>query len=262
MKIYIIGGGPTGLAAANEIGESSESFVLIEKEAQLGGLAKTLEWGKNGFHDLGPHKLFTLDQQLMSRVKNLLEPEQWLTQTKKSSIFMNGHYLPYPPSPFSLAKVYGYFDFFKMVRDYGIAQLLRILPKLSHTVPQHFEEDLHQRVGKSLYQILFYPIALKLWGNPKKLDIKLSQGRVQTPSVLEVAATVLKLNRFQKQNTFEALEFSYPKGGLQQLWEAISEKTKDNGTYHLNHEIQEIEIGKDRVTAIHCENKITKKKRL
>ena len=38
-----------------------------------------------------------------------------------------------------------------------------------------FEDDLTNRVGKALYKNIFEPIARKLWGNPKTLDLKLSQ---------------------------------------------------------------------------------------
>ncbi len=69
-------------------------------------------------------------------------------------------------------------------------------------------------MGRSLYETLFKPIALKLWGDPDHLDVRLSKGRVQTPKITEVLARMLG---FKKTSEFEALTFEYPRGGLQQL---------------------------------------------
>ena len=41
-------------------------------------------------------------------------------------------------------------------------------------------------MGKPLYEILFKPITEKLWGDPSRLDVALSTGRVQTPSIGEI----------------------------------------------------------------------------
>ena len=81
MKTYILGGGPAGLALLDGlVDEGHSDVVLIEASDQLGGLAKSLDWSANGSHDLGPHKLFTLDPALMKRVMGLLPEDAWLEQ--------------------------------------------------------------------------------------------------------------------------------------------------------------------------------------
>jgi len=98
MTIYVLGAGPAGLAVVDGLVEqSSEDFVVLERSSALGGLAQTVEWAGVGHHDLGPHKIFTTDPALMRRVEALLPAADWLTREKISSIYMNGHYLPYPP---------------------------------------------------------------------------------------------------------------------------------------------------------------------
>jgi protoporphyrinogen oxidase len=172
MKVIILGAGPAGLALAEKISsESNHQIILIDAGAQVGGLAQTLSWGNFGSHDLGPHKLFTINKNLEKKVHSLLPEQGWLTQIKKSRIFMNGYFLPYPPSPFSLVHVFGPIPFLKMGFSYGFSLLKSIL---IHTRKLTFEQDLTSRIGKELYQALFRPIALKLWGDPKTLDSKLS----------------------------------------------------------------------------------------
>jgi protoporphyrinogen oxidase len=247
MTVYVLGGGPAGLAVAHGlIEETKTDVVVIERSATLGGLAQTVNWEGCGTHDLGPHKIFTLNAELMHRVEALLRVTDWLTREKRSVIFMSGHFLPYPPSPFSLVKVFGPFAFLGMTAGYLAARLKQLLPRVE---PMTFEEDLRSRVGAGLYEVLFCPIAMKLWGDPARLDIKLSRGRVQIPNLAEM---ILRLMGFRKKSEFEALTFRYPRGGLQRLWDAIRKRCGDSGKFLLDHEVDVIDVVNRRVTAIRC----------
>ena len=53
-KVYVLGGGVTGLAVAYELLKRNQDVEIIEKQGILGGLAKTIQW--NGkYVDMGPH---------------------------------------------------------------------------------------------------------------------------------------------------------------------------------------------------------------
>jgi protoporphyrinogen oxidase len=245
MTTYILGAGPAGLAVADGLTDAnSGDFVVLEKGRHLGGLATTVTWDGIGTHDLGPHKIFSLDRQLVKRVENLLPDEDWLTRDKKSSIYMNGHYLPYPPSPFSLAGVFGLPAFVRMVTGYGSARLASLIESKN---PATFEDDLVNRLGRPLYEVLFKPIAEKLWGDPRELDVKLSRGRVQTPSLSEILGRLLKL---KKSSDFEALTFRYPKGGLGRLWAAIEAKVHAGGKFLLGHGVTRLVNENGRIQEI------------
>jgi protoporphyrinogen oxidase len=242
MTIYILGGGPTGMAVAQGLMDSGNyDFVVFESNSQFGGLATTIKWEGVGLHDLGPHKLFTLDDTLMKRVKNLLPPDRWITRKKISSIFMGGKFLPYPPSPLSLIGIYGPLKFLRMSFGFLIAKLTLPLRKR----PISFEEDLKGRVGYQLYQVLFEPIAKKIWGNPKELSLKLSEGRIQTPSVIEILTNILGR---RKQSKFEALSFEYPKGGLIEIWNAIHNSGKELN-FRSNVRVSKLEIKDKKIVS-------------
>ncbi len=249
MTTYILGAGPTGLALVDGLIDAQcDNFVLIEREQVLGGLAKTLSWNSIGAHDLGPHKIFSLDQALIGRVEKLLPADLWLTRDKISSIYMKGRYLPYPPSPFLLSKVFGLPIFTRMLLGYifaAVRNLFSALPKKT------FEDDLVARLGLPLYEELFKPIAFKLWGDPRLLDIKLSQGRIQTPSIFEILGRMLKI---KKNSEFEALNFHYPKGGLGKIWDAIARKSKGRGEIRTGETITGLNVENIYVTTINLEN--------
>jgi protoporphyrinogen oxidase len=247
MTVYILGGGPTGLAVAHGLSQQTVlDFVLIEKHDQLGGLAKTVFWNGIGHHDFGPHKIFSTDLQLADRVRDILPNALWLEHKKSSKIYMHGRYLPYPPSPLSMIRVFDPLTFAKMVFGYGYAI---IRSSWSRKKPVSFEEDLRIRVGAPLYKALFEPIARKLWGQPEELDVKLSKTRVQTPSLYEFIGQML---RTTKRGGFQAKTFHYPAGGLQTLWKAIQEKTISQGSFLLNHSVQSIRLEDNSVTSIDC----------
>ena len=247
MTVFILGGGPAGMALADGLAEAGRPFTLLEMADTLGGLARTEEWPGAGSHDLGPHKLFTLDAALMARVQALLPADSWLVRDKQSSIFMRGHYLPYPPSPFSLRGVFGWRRFMGMTASYGVATLRRLLP--GRKDPKSFEEDLVDRMGRGLYEALFAPIAIKLWGPPDELDVKLSRGRVQTPSVGEILALVFRRRR---SSSFEALTFVYPRGGIGRLWASIKERSEGQGRFLLGHGVTGFDLDGNRLIAINC----------
>jgi protoporphyrinogen oxidase len=246
MTIYILGAGPAGMAVADGLNDANgDDFVILEKGPCLGGLAQTVTWKDIGTHDLGPHKIFSLDKDLVDRVEELLPSSDWLTRDKISTIYMNGHYLPYPPSPFSLAGVFGLPAFIRMVVGYGKARVASLFASKN---PNTFEEDLINRMGGPLYEVLFKPIAVKLWGDPRELDVKLSRGRVQTPSLIEVFGRLLKL---KKSSDFEALTFRYPRGGLGQLWSAIKAKSHAKNKFLLEHGVTRLVSENGRIKEIH-----------
>ena len=226
MTVYVLGGGPTGMALVQGIvDDTDERFAVLELKDCLGGLAQSIQWEEHGSHDLGPHKLFTKDVRLKQRVEALLDSNAWMTRKKSSSIYTRGHYLPYPPSPFSLIGVYGKRRFARMVLGFVSAKLRS---SSNNGKLETFDSDLISRVGAPLYHELYEPIARKLWDVPNRLDAKLSRSRVQTPTLFEILGRTLNL---KKASDFEALEFRYPRGGIQKLWNAIEHGCSERGQF-------------------------------
>jgi len=252
-----LGAGPAGLALADGLRDvPGVQTTLIEFHPRPGGLAQTVTWEGRGDHDLGPHKLFTTDKALEKRVHDLLPAGAWLTRPKKSRIFMGGRYLPYPPSPFSLVGIYGVPAFLKMSTDFAVAKVKGVFN--GRTAHRTFEDDLSHRVGKSLYRVLFKPIAEKLWGDPSQLDSKLSEGRVQTPSLGQLVLKSLGVAKATEST--EALSFFYPKGGLGKMWNAIVGKLA-GAEVLLNHQVTGLVAEGMRVVAIRAKNRATEAER-
>ena len=59
----IIGAGAAGLASAIELWKANKNFTVIEKNGNVGGLARTLQFGEFRT-DIGPHRFFSKNQYL------------------------------------------------------------------------------------------------------------------------------------------------------------------------------------------------------
>lgn len=245
MTVYILGAGPTGLALADGLADAGRTdFVVVERADHLGGLAATHRWDGHGDHDLGPHKVFTTDAALQTRVEALLPADGWITREKSSRIWINGHYLRYPPAATDLIRAFGALRFMKMGMGYATAALVPGRRTAEH---DSFEADLRSRVGSPLYEAMFKPVAEKLWGDPAQLDSRLSRARVQTPPLGEALRSAM--GKKSETSTFEALTFRYPKGGLSRMWDTIRRKG-DGGTWMLETAVTGLTVEAGRVRAM------------
>ncbi|WP_286859145.1 NAD(P)-binding protein, partial [Methanosaeta sp. UBA356] len=57
-NVLILGAGPAGMSAASRLLSNNVNFSVIEKENDIGGLAKTIQYGLFSL-DIGPHILCT-----------------------------------------------------------------------------------------------------------------------------------------------------------------------------------------------------------
>ena len=108
-KTLIIGAGPAGLACAMELCRSGETATIIEKDAQIGGLAKTLTFteGEDVFHtDVGPHRFFSKNEYLYAFIEDLLHDE-WRKVPRSTRQYIDGKFYDYPVAPIQVLKNIG-----------------------------------------------------------------------------------------------------------------------------------------------------------
>jgi protoporphyrinogen oxidase len=244
--IYILGGGPTGISVAHELNNTMDAeFILIEKGNKVGGLASTINWEPHGLHDLGPHKIFSIDKELEKKVKLIIGDENWITKEKKSKIFLNGKLINYPPSPFVILRTFGIFSFTKFVFSFLYQKFyLNYKPQKINSYKDH----LITRVGSQIFENVFKPITEKIWGDPSILDKKLSETRVQLPSIFDMLLLTIGI---KKKNNFEANEFIYPKNGLNKIWEKIKSNIDDKN-FHLETTVKSFSLEKNKVNKIYA----------
>lgn len=154
--IYILGAGPAGLAAAYILTKQGQSVVVVEREGEVGGLAKSFEY--QGFIlDYGPHRFFTKIAPVLKLWDEVLGQDQ-VTVNRLTRIYYGDKYFSYPLKASESLLALGPIESFKIITSYIKAQLF------PNRHPQNFAEWVTDKFGKRLFQIFFEGYTEKLWG--------------------------------------------------------------------------------------------------
>ena len=168
--------------------------------------------------------------------------DKWLKKKKISKIYLNGHLINYPPSPITILKTFGLILFIKFLISFFYQKLYLNLKKQKI---DSYKDHLTKRVGSEIFSKVFQPITEKIWGDPSQLDKKLSETRVQLPSIIDM---VLLAFGIKKKSNFEANEFIYPINGLNIIWKKI--KDDINKKVSFNTSVKSFSIEDNRVKKI------------
>jgi protoporphyrinogen oxidase len=97
-QVVILGGGPAGLTAAYELSNLGIECVVLERDAVVGGLARTVE--HKGFRfDIGGHRFYTKVSLVQQMWRDILG-DDFLTCKRLSRIYYKSRFFQYPLEPF------------------------------------------------------------------------------------------------------------------------------------------------------------------
>ncbi len=230
--VLIFGAGITGLASAYYLSDKY-NIILLEKESFVGGSAANFFY--KGFNlDYGPHKIYT---ELPGIIEEIQKICQLIKIKKKNSIYIKGNYYDFPLKIGQIAT--------KMPIT-AIKAGIDILSKPLNKKPDDsYENFLINRFGKTLYDLSFRDYAFKIWNSePQELDKELAKRRVAVSSIFELIKSVL----FKDTKKISAEHFYYPENGMNQLFESLVAKIKENkGKILLNTSISEIFIKNNKI---------------
>ena len=89
----IIGAGPAGLTAARELlRQGCTSVTIVEQEAQVGGISKTVHY-KGNCIDLGGHRFFSKTDEIMNWWTAVLPVEDASRTEERENVFLLRHRL-------------------------------------------------------------------------------------------------------------------------------------------------------------------------
>lgn len=242
--IVIIGGGPTGLAAAYQLSKAGKSFVLIDKEKNLGGLSATLKYD-NFLYEYGPHAFHLKDPEITDWLKKLLGKEFRVIPTQ-TRVLINGQMLDYPLRGADLLRKISPFLAIKIIFEYLLTYLKATIFKSS---PQNFEEWGLKNFGPALYKISFGDYTQKVWGmHPKEISAQLASQKLSRLSLSDI---ILKLLGFQGKNQPAYFKkYLYPKSGASLIFSKMTAEIKKHGKILLGSKVIHLKQHQDRIEAI------------
>ena len=244
-KIVVLGAGVGGLAAGYFLARTGKYAVtVLEKEAVIGGLCASFE--HNGFVlDYGAHKLYSVIPGVLDEVRSLMG-ERLIELPKKNRLYLGGHLVDYPLRLGNLAGVLGPLRFFKLGFGYGMEVLKGIF---NRRAPRSYEDYIVRRFGRPTYELVFEPLADKVWGDPATLHPEMARTRLPASGGLEL---ILKLLGLKKETAETNAEFFYyPRAGFGDWPQALAEGIRAHGGEVLTGvDVQGFEMAEDKIAAV------------
>jgi protoporphyrinogen oxidase len=228
--ILILGGGPAGLACAMELSRKGRHSTIVERDEQVGGLAKTLTI-REGEHvfltDIGPHRFFSKNKYLYDFIEDLLQ-EEWRQVPRLTRKFYD-----YPVKALQVFNNIGPWKSFRILFDYAVARWRYGLLKKPL---QTFEDYVVANFGRTLAEFSMINYTEKIWGIPARtIHPDWAKQRIHGLNLWSVFVNVLKgaMPRGKKgTDKPKSLvdQFYYPQFGTGRIYEEIERHLVATGT--------------------------------
>jgi len=158
--VVIAGAGVAGLTLALLLARHGLRPVVVEREQEVGGLARSFT--RDGFtFDIGPHRFHT-DNPLVDRFVREVLGDDLIEIQRKSGVWMAGRYLEWPLDVSSA---------FKLPPGLLLASALELFKK-RECRDDSFESYIISRYGRPLYEVFFKPYTEKFLGLPCNMIAK------------------------------------------------------------------------------------------
>ena len=243
----IVGGGPAGISAAKALAEHRIPSLILEKDKQVGGLCKTVEY--RGFRcDIGGHRFFTKNKAIQETWEQTLGGE-FQVRSRISRIYYRERFFYYPLRVGNALLGLGPKDSLRILLSYLKSHISPVRPELT------FEDWVSNRFGHVLYNIFFKTYTEKVWGIPcSTLSADWAAQRIRN---LSLGRALLNAVGVSNGGRVASLidNFHYPRLGPGQMYEAMTDQVKaKGGQVRLGQNVVEIRHAGDRVNGIFSVN--------
>ena len=156
-KYIIIGAGPAGLTFANKLLELGEdSFIVLEKNAEAGGLCRSKVIDNSPIDIGGGHFLDTKNQEAIDFIFKFLPKEEWSEFKRVSTIKIGKNEIDYPFES----------NIWQLPIDKQVKYLLSIFKagcNLGEKMPNKFIDWIRWKLGEQIAKDYMIPYNKKIW---------------------------------------------------------------------------------------------------
>jgi len=227
--ILILGAGPAGLACGMELSRNGRPSTIIERDEQIGGLAKTLTIREGDLvflTDIGPHRFFSKNKYLYDFIEDLLH-EEWRRVPRLTRQFIGGKFFNYPVNFKQVVVTLGFWKSFRIATDYFLARLrYGVFGKRMRT----FEDYVVANFGRTLAEFSMINYSEKIWGIPvSEIHPDWAKQRISGLNLWSVFKNAVGLrSRGSPKSLVD--EFYYPQFGTGRIYEEIGKHLASSGT--------------------------------
>lgn len=219
MKVAVIGAGPTGLAAALQMLKRAKDLEidLYEANNSVGGFSRSF-YLFDHIVDLGPHRFFTQDRNVMDFWVDLAE-KRCHKVYRKTRIYYENQMVGYPIAAGDLLRALPLKTKIKIFSSF----LKRKLHEAGDG--ENFSSTMRYRFGDKLYELFFKDYTERLWGvSDDLLSASLAYQRIGGFGLAHAIKHAVR-------GCFKKIEdtFFYPTLGCGQVWETAAERLQALG---------------------------------
>ncbi|MCA8949723.1 MAG: FAD-dependent oxidoreductase [Planctomycetes bacterium] len=253
--ILILGAGPAGLACAMELSRKGRQSVIVEKDAQVGGLAKTLRIEQDGelfLTDIGPHRFFSKNKYLYDFIEDLLH-EEWRLVPRQTRQFIDGKFYDYPVKASQTFRNIGLWKSLRIVFDYFWA---RVSYGVFGRKLATFEDYVVSNFGRTLAEFSMINYSEKIWGIPAaEIHPDWAKQRISGLNLWSVFAKAIGLGGKKGPKSLVD-QFYYPQFGTGRIYEEIAKHLVAVGSeLHVESEPVAVRHEGGRITAVDVRDK-------
>ncbi len=214
-EVLVIGAGPAGLTAAYELLKLGMRPTVVEADAQVGGLSRTVNYKGYRF-DIGGHRFFSKVPIINDLWREILQDE-FLTRPRLSRIYYANHFFDYPLKAFNALSGLGPLEAALVTMSYAKA---KVFPDEEEV---NFEQWVSNRFGQRLYEIFFKSYTEKVWGiSCSEISADWAVQRIKNLSLQDALRNALfGAGQTKDGQTITSLieTFHYPRLGPGMMWE-------------------------------------------
>lgn len=221
--LIVLGAGPAGLAAAWRAGRAGMSTIVLERGPAVGGMAASFDVAgvrvDHGSHRLHP----ATPPAVLADLRELLG-EDLQCRPRNGRLRVAGDWVGFPLRPGEL------------LRALPAGMLARITtealtePLRGRGEPASYSDALRASLGPTLYDALYAPYAVKLWGLPgTQIDPEQARRRVSADTLWKIAHRMLRQHFGGQRRGGQGRIFHYPRRGFGQIVDALADAAVDAG---------------------------------
>lgn len=225
VKYLILGAGPSGLTLANRLlDEGENSFLVLEKEEEAGGLCRSRIVDESPLDIGGGHILDVRRPAVTEYLFRFMPEEEWNPYSRISKIqTMGGAEIDYPYEA----------NIWQFPIEEQVDHILSIAEAGCSTgqpKPEQFDEWIIWKLGEKIAKDYMFPYNRKIWS----MDLKeLGTYWMEKLPDVSLRDTLYSCLKKEPQGTLPGhAKFLYPKKyGFGELWLRMADRIKDHIVY-------------------------------
>ncbi|MGQ0777744.1 MAG: protoporphyrinogen/coproporphyrinogen oxidase [Pseudonocardiales bacterium] len=216
--LIVLGAGPAGLAAAWRASRAGLSTIVLERAPAVGGMAASFDVGDVRV-DHGSHRLHpATPPAVLADLRGLLGADLQC-RPRNGRLRVAGQWVGFPLRPAQLLRALPAGMLARIAAD-ALTEPLRRCRE-----PGSYSDALRASLGPTLYDALYAPYAVKLWGLPgSQIDAEQARRRVSADTPWKIAHRMLR-----RSGSGQGRIFYYPRRGFGQIVEALADAAIDAG---------------------------------